>query len=251
MQTMFRRTLAALAVAALSTAAQAQDTPNQGQDQGQGPQPPVIQDSSRPEVTFNLGVASDYVFRGVSQTDENPQVFAGADLASGAFYAGAWGSNVEFAGDEDTNLEIDLYGGWRPEVAGYGLDFGAIYYLYPGQPDGAEYDFLELKAGASRAIGPVSGGLYAYWSPEFFAETGNALYLGANAAYELTPRALVTGALGRQDIDAGGDYTTWNLGLAFSLTDTLTLDGRYWDTDAEAFGDIYDGRLVVGLKAVF
>ena len=245
-----RRLAPLVLVAGLAGAVHAQDTPNLGQDQAQGPQPPVV-GGLRPALSFNVGIASDYVFRGVSQTDEEGQVYAGADATAGDFYAGVWGSNVKFAGDADTEVEVDLYGGWRPQVAGYDLDLGALYYAYPGQPSGAEYDYFELKAAGSRSIGPVSGGLAAYWTPEYFAQAGNALYLEANAGVEVGPGALITGALGRQEIDAGGDYTTWNLGLALSLTDNLTLDGRYWDTDAEALGAIYDSRVVFGLKAAF
>ena len=47
------------------------------------------------------------------------------------------------------------------------------------------------------------------------------------------------------------DYTTWNLGAAYQLTDTLALDLRYHDTDQHDFGDIYGARAVATLKATF
>ncbi len=140
------------------------------------------QEATGPKVSWNAAVTSDYVFRGVSQTQENPAISAGVDLTNGAFYAGAWASNVDFGDDSDA--EVDLYGGWRPEVAGWALDLGGVAYLYTGQPDGADYDYVELKAAASRAVGPATVGAAVYYSPDFFgASEDEATYLEANAAF--------------------------------------------------------------------
>lgn len=49
------------------------------------------------DVAFNAGVVSDYVFRGFSQTAEDPAIQGGVDLTAGSFYAGAWASNVDFS----------------------------------------------------------------------------------------------------------------------------------------------------------
>ena len=92
------------------------------------------------DVSANVAVTSDYVFRGVSQTRERPAISAGVDLTNEGFYAGAWASNVDFG--DSTDAEVDLYAGYRPEVAGYALDFGVVGYLYPGQPEGADYDYV-------------------------------------------------------------------------------------------------------------
>ena len=51
------------------------------------------------DVAFNVGVVSDYVFRGASQTDEEPAIQGGVDITAGSFYAGVWGSNVDFFDD--------------------------------------------------------------------------------------------------------------------------------------------------------
>ena len=127
--------------------------------------------------SFNAGLASDYVFRGVSQTMEDPQVFAGADYVYDMFYAGAWASNVDF-GDE-TDAEYDLYAGVTPTIGPVAANFGIIYYGYVGAPDGPEYDYVEFKAAGSVPVGPASVGLATYFSPEFFGETGEAWYTRA------------------------------------------------------------------------
>ncbi len=205
-----------------------------------------------PDWAFNAAVGSDYVFRGVSQTEEDPAVSAGVDLTAGSFYAGGWASNVSFVGDDDTDAEVDLYGGFRSETAGWNLDLGVVGYLYTSQPDGADYDYAEVKLAASRAVGPATVGAAVYYSPDFFgASEDEATYVEANAAFSPAAKWTVSGALGRQFVSSDFDYTTWNVGAAYALTDNLAVDVRYHDTDEHAFGEVYGARAVASLKAVF
>jgi len=207
--------------------------------------------STDPHWAFNVAGTSDYVFRGVSQTQEDPALSGGVDLTYGSVYAGTWASNVDF-GDGDTNAEIDLYGGIRPEVAGWNLDLGVIGYLYTNQPDGADYDYAEFKAAASRAFGPATLGAAVYWSPDFFgASEDEATYVEANAAISPADKWTISGAVGRQVVSSDLDYTTWNLGAAYQLSAHLAVDVRYHDTDEHDFGDIYGARAVASLKATF
>lgn len=208
----------------------------------------VVAGQSSPSIAWNVAVGSDYVFRGVSQTEEDAAISGGVDLASGMVYAGAWASSV----DPDTNAEIDLYAGVRPEFAGWVWDIGAVGYFYTGQPNGADYDYVEAKVAASRAFGPVTLGAAVYWSPDFFgAAEDEATYVEANASFSPADRWTISGAVGRQFLSSDFDYTTWNLGVARQLTDNLAVDVRYHDTDEHAFGDIYGSRAVVSLKAAF
>ena len=203
------------------------------------------------DVSANVAVTSDYVFRGVSQTQEEPAIQAGVDVTQGVFYAGAWASNVDF-GDDQTDAEVDLYVGVRPEFGGFNWDVGVVGYLYADQPGGADYDYVELKAAASRAVGPATVGAAVFWSPDFFgASEDEATYAEVNAAITPADRWTVSGALGRQRVSSDFDYTTWNLGAAYQLTDRFAVDLRYHDTDQHDFGDIYGARAVASLKAVF
>jgi uncharacterized protein (TIGR02001 family) len=203
------------------------------------------------DVSFNVAGGSDYVFRGVSQTEEEAALSAGIDVTKDIFYAGAWASNVSYAGDDETAIETDLYLGVRPEFAGWTWDIGAIGYLYD-DPSGLDYDYVEARVAASRAAGPATVGFAAYWSPDFFgAAEDEATYVEANAAFGPTDWWTVSGAVGRQFVSSDFDYTTWNLGAAYRLTDRLALDLRYHDTDEHAFGDVYESRAVASLKATF
>lgn len=207
---------------------------------------------ARPEVAFNAAIGSDYVFRGVSQNEGDPAISAGVDVTQGLFYAGAWAGNVSFAGDADTDAEIDLYAGVRPAFGGFDWDFGVVSYFYAGQPDGADYDYVELKAAASRAVGPATLGAAIYHSPDFFGVSEDeATYAELNAAISPADKWTLSAAVGRQWVSSSFDYTAWNLGAAYQLTERLGLDVRYFDTDEHDFGSAYDSRVVASLKANF
>ena len=212
----------------------------------------LAQESTSPfDFSFNAGAASDYVFRGVSQTDENPQVFAGVDTTLwGVGYAGAWISNVDF--NNDTDAEYDLYVGVKPTVGPFNLDLGVVYYGYINSPSGApDQDYVEFKAAGSAPVGTGTVGAAVYYSDDFFGETGPATYVELNASAPIAEKFTVSGALGYQDVDYDGDYTTWNLGVSYALNDIVGFDLRYHDTDAHEFGKLYDSRVVVSVKAAF
>jgi uncharacterized protein (TIGR02001 family) len=197
-------------------------------------------------VSGNVALTTDYAFRGISQTDENPAIQGGFDVTHGSLYAGVWASNVDFVdgtGNSIANLEIDLYGGIRPTYGPVAFDFGVVYYAYPNAEDaGFELDYVELKAGAS--ITPAEGfslGAVAFYSPEFTGEVGDGLYLEANAAYALTEAFSISGAVGNQSIDEDAfvdgltvtdSYTTWNVGGTLAAYG-FGFDLRYVDTDLD------------------
>jgi uncharacterized protein (TIGR02001 family) len=202
-----------------------------------------------PSVSFNIGASSDYVFRGVSQTDENPQIYGGADLSSGIFYAGVWASNVDFL--DSTDAEIDAYVGVKPTAGPVALDLAAIYYGYVNAPSGADYGYWEFKAAGSVPAGPGTVGAAVYYSPDFFGGVDEAVYYEVNGAFPIGEKVSVSAALGHQSLDGPGDYNTWNLGVGYALNDHIGFDLRYHDTDEHGFGSIYDSRVAVGVKATF
>ncbi|MBU1211729.1 MAG: TorF family putative porin [Alphaproteobacteria bacterium] len=196
------------------------------------------------ELAFNIGGTSDYVFRGISQTLEDPTVQGGIDASYGIFYAGVWASGVDFVrgdggtGSGDATVEVDVYGGIKPKLGPVGFDLGVIGYLYPGAEHlaGADLDYLEIKAGASYSIGKLSLTGAVYYSPDQFAESGEAWTPELIAAYELPSVGIfspsISGTIGSYYFDADAlDYTYWNVGLSVAV-EKLTLDFRYHDTDS-------------------
>jgi len=201
-----------------------------------------------PTVAWNLGVASDYVFRGISQTDENPEVFGGVDLTQGIFYAGAWTSNVDFG--DSTDAEVDLYGGVTPTLGPVSLNLGAIYYGYVNAPDDADWAYWELKAAGSVPVGPATVGAAFYYSPEYTGHTGEALYSELNGSYAPMDKLTLSGAYGHQALEDTDGYNTWNAGATYAFTDHISGDLRYSDTDIDAC-DICGERVYATLKATF
>ncbi|OXE36073.1 MAG: hypothetical protein CGW95_09975 [Phenylobacterium zucineum] len=202
-----------------------------------------------PAVSFNIGAASDYMFRGVSQTDGQGQVFGGVDVAMGQAYAGTWVSNVDF--NNGTNMEYDFYAGYKPQVGPVAFDLGVIYYGYANKPSGPDEAYWEAKVAGSVPVGKGTVGAAVYYSPEFPFKAGQATYYEINASAPLTEKASVSGAIGHQSVVGPADYNTWNLGVGYALTPKLGVDLRYWDTSEHGFGKIYNSRVALSLKATF
>lgn len=175
------------------------------------------------EFSANVALSSDYVWRGISQTDESPAISGGFDVANGSFYAGSWASNVDFG--DDASIEIDVYAGFASEFAnGIGWDVGVIYYAYPDStPD---YNFVEIYAGLSYEFeGGVGVGASVAYDPD-----NKNTYVEATAGYSFENFS-IDGAVGNYSFDAGGDYTQYNLGVTIP-TEWVDLDLRVWDNDA-------------------
>lgn len=201
----------------------------------------------------SLTGTSDYVFRGISQTDNDPTIQGSIGFEYGMFYAGGWGSGLDFGAGSDAELEVDWYAGvkptWNSPLGEVSFDFGVIYYTYPGLNDSGpgvgEADYFELKAGYSLPSPFIKGlttGSYVYWSPEYGGEVGEVWTTESLASYEL-PKIwvfdpTVSGVLGWQTgepsdgYNGGGkdEYYYWNAGLTLAV-ENLTFDLRYWDTD--------------------
>jgi uncharacterized protein (TIGR02001 family) len=196
------------------------------------------------EVSANVALTSDYVFRGVSLSDNGPAIQGGVDWAGDLLYVGAWASSLS------DGMEIDVYAGVTPTTGPITWDIGVIGYFYPGaDDDGVEFDYYELLVGGAFDVTEqFSVGGAVYYTDENYGETGEAVYYEINGAFAVSDTLEFSGAYGNQSIeDADGedgvdvteesDYNTWNLGgtLAFH---GFTLDLRYHDTDIDVGSDI-------------
>ncbi|KCZ53994.1 hypothetical protein HY29_02690 [Hyphomonas beringensis] len=193
------------------------------------------------EWSGNVALGTDYVWRGVSQSNGDMAVSGGFDYANDIFYAGTWASNVDFEdGADDANVELDFYAGLASSFSnGVTWDVGVIYYAYPDADD-SDYDFVEIKGalGYEFASGLGIGG-EVYWDPD-----NENMYYQATAGYSFTDSFSMDGSVGNYDYDAGGDYTNWSLGGTYSTPVGIDIDLRYWDTDIDNT-DIADERVVL------
>ena len=165
----------------------------------------MAQDDAGLKLSYNVGVASDYIFRGISNTNNKGQIFGGVDASYGIGYAGVWTSNVDF-GTPNPDQEIDVYAGVKPTVGDVSLDLGVIYYGYSKDKNGApgQYGYTEIKAAASKAFGPATLGAAFYYSPEFPSKGGEAIYVEANGSAPIGEKLTLSGAVGYQTVDANG-----------------------------------------------
>jgi uncharacterized protein (TIGR02001 family) len=194
------------------------------------------------KMSANVGVVTEYFFRGITQSDKKPALQGGFDFAhNSGVYVGTWGSSVDFdAGTEET-VEVDLYGGWSGELGSskVKLDVGAIYYWYPGSngPGTVDYEFWEIYAGLSKDFGVASASAKVSFSPDYFAESGDATYIDLGVDVPLGKYFTLNLHGGYQWIDkntafGADDYFDWLIGVSFSLIG-LDFQIAYLGTDLD------------------
>ena len=208
--------------------------------------------AAAPAVTGNMSLVSDYRFRGIAQTFEEPALQGGFDYAhSSGLYIGNWNSNVsEGAGFPGANLEMDFYGGWKKAFGDVGLDVGFIFYAYPGSDAGAGIAFSP----ANNTTGAVHSGkvnnkefyIGATWKflslkyyhsiDDYFSAPGtkNSSYIDVGATYDLGSGWGVTGHIGQLDFKnmTNADYTDWKVGVTKDLSGWV-FGAAYVDTNAK------------------
>jgi len=193
--------------------------------------------SAAAELSANIGATSNYVWRGVTQTDDAAAISGGLDYAhDSGLYAGLWASNVDFG--DNTTAEVDLYGGFASEFDnGFGYDLGLLYFAYPGADD--EIDFLEVVGAVS--FGPVSAGInYTVYKEDDDAEE-NDIYYHLSASTEVAPTWSLGGTVGYYDFDAGDSYTHGQVDVTKSAGElgdfTLSVSVADDDDDLGVDGD--------------
>jgi uncharacterized protein (TIGR02001 family) len=145
------------------------------------------------ELSANVAVTSNYVFRGFTQTDDGAALQGGLDYAhETGLYAGVWGSNV------DKGLEYDLYAGYAGSVGDFGYDLAYLTYNYT---DSDFYDgmFKEFKVAGS--YGPV---IVAYYIGQETAFDTDYTYLDLGASFDLPMEATLGLHYGIFDPDVAG-----------------------------------------------
>ncbi len=220
--------------------------------------PPSVEPARELKFSVNGGLTTDYVFRGISQSDNDPSVSAGAEASYGMFYLGFWGASVDdFV--SDGNLELDLYGGIRKSWNGVDLDVGVLYYSYPNNSFDLNPEYLEVKASASGKIwSDLTAKGTVYWSPDYAGESGSTWTFEGTLTKPLPIWDLsLSGTIGHvtsaddsdnfSSVYGDDNYTYWNVGLSKTFREHFTVDVRYWGTDVDkdtAVGNLAGDRVV-------
>jgi len=219
----------------------------------------------------SVALTTDYMWRGVSQTNNDPAIQGSFDLAhESGIYVGVWGSNIEW-GDQDASMELDIYGGFSRDTDFGGLlpfaftyDIGVLRYEYTSQPD---WGFTELYFGGS--ISPFENfnfSTYYYYGLKI-DHTKPGEYTDISADYTL-PDSLggITilahaGYSNQKDSGFwGDDYWDWKIGIAKDIAG-FNFEVAYHDTDntgnplGGGSGGVYgggqslnDGRIVATIS---
>ncbi|KAF1709396.1 hypothetical protein CSC70_11375 [Pseudoxanthomonas kalamensis DSM 18571] len=192
---------------------------------------------------WDLALTSDYVWRGYSQTGEDPAIQAGLSYTTPVgIYVGAWASNVNFGGAGD--WENDYYVGYNTDInENVNFDIMYNYYSYPG--DEITGDFGELIA---------TGTFYENYSltlaytDNFVNSKTDAIYAAVGGEWSLPGDFGLSASAGRSmfDDDFGEDYTDWSLGLSKDVG-PASLSLTYYDTDVDD-DPMADSRIVFAIS---
>ncbi|WP_240096293.1 TorF family putative porin [Thermomonas flagellata] len=225
--------------------------------------------SAHAGASGSIAVTSDYIYRGITQTNAKPAVQAGMEYAADSgLYLGAWGSSISWLSDLSTptapissSVELDAYGGWRGKLSeALSVDVGLAYYGYPGRfPAGFNSaDTAEVYAGATLAANEALslGAKYSVSVTDLFGYTNSSgsSYLDLNATLNLADGWSVGAHAGRQWIKSNRayEYTDWKLGVTKAFANGVSLAAAWTDTDADAalYTNAYGRNTARGTLAV-
>ena len=198
-----------------------------------------------PDFDAQIGVASEYVGKGLGKSAGDPSVNGSVELSSGDFYASVFASTAKLSQGSDSEIVSAI--GWRPEAAGAKFDLSVVNRDLPGTRAGVDANYWEYQADASRKIGPVNTRLRVNYTPDGFAATKEAWWVELQGTVSVGPKTKASAAIADRTADGGAEYAAWNVGVKHKLTEKLALDVRWYDTDSHALGENYDGRLVGAL----
>jgi len=200
-------------------------------------------------ISYNVGVTSDYVFRGISQSRNRPAFSGGMDYSHtpSGFYAGTWVSTISWVNDSDTGAspsgrgntpyEQDFYAGIKGgDAGGFNFDVGAIYYYYPRHKLKALSASGDMDANTTEVYGKVGYGpvyfkySYAVSDAIWVSDKAGSYYLDLGADVPVMDGLVLNAHVGRfvfkQDTvvltNTAYNYSDWKVGLTKDFGDGLT-----------------------------
>ena len=214
-------------------------------------------------ITFT----TNYMYRGVTASDNMPagQGDVSYSYTPFGFYASVWASSIDFD-DGDSNVEVDYIVGFTGEINSHlEWDVGFLYYTYPDSSIEPDYDYLEIYAGLTYTfeklpLSPSLGGKFSY-SPEYFGEDGDAIYIEGGVDFNLPLEITLSAHVGYLDVEgadttgpAGYDFTDFSVGLSkdfFGFTADLTFTTVSDQADACGNTNWCDEHVVFSLSRSF
>lgn len=202
-------------------------------------------------------LTSDYVFRGVSYSGENPSAQLGVDVGfENGFYLGAWAATIDINNGpgRQRDLELDYYVGYSHNVSDkWALGGSVVAYTFPGTSGFIDYDYVEYMFNANFND---SVWLEVTYSPNLFSSGRSTRGAAITGARAVAAKLDVSGSIGYYDVAdlTGNGYAYWELGITRTIG-RVAVDLRYHDSSRWvpiiSRPAIADGRLVLSAKLQF
>ena len=233
--------------------------------------PTVVRAEDAPSTSYNVGVVTDYRYRGISQSRLKPALQGGVDYSNpNGLYLGTWLSTIKWTKDAGGggDVEWDLYGGYKGEIVkGLAYDVGGLYYFYPSNKLGNVAGLVNantFEVYGALAFGPVTA-KYSNALTNTFGNVNskNSGYLDLSASFDLGSGFSLAPHIGHQEIkgSVGYSYTDYSLTLGKDMGGGISLSAALIGTDANkasyvtpaANGSKFTGKnaLVLGAKFSF
>ena len=222
-----------------------------------GAAPALAEEASAHTLAANVGFTNNYIFRGVSQSENGPALQGGFDYShTSGLYLGTWASVISSKEYTGAEMEWDVYGGYKKAFGDFTVDVGLLQYLYPGKDSGApDYDTLEAYIAGSWKWVSLK---YSHTLTDYFGvkDTKGSGYLDLSADAPTGVAGLnVVAHVGRQS--CGGEdkvcgfdnYVDYKLGATYAIKN-YTLGLAYTGNDIDPAW-VYDGEEVTKDAVVF
>ena len=225
-----------------------------------GAMPVMAEGEHGAALSYNLSVASEYRYRGISQTHTRPALQGGADYEFGhGFYVGAWASSINWVKEAGggSNVEIDLFGGYKKEIAkDLLLDVGLLSYVYPS--NGLKPSANTLEFYGALTFGPLTAKYSQTTGNVFgFENSKSSGYTELSASFDLGGGYSLVPHIGHQSVKNNSkfDYTDYSIGLT-KEHNGLLLSGAIIGADTNAYlgtgnKNLAKSSLVLSVKKTF
>ncbi|MBX9615130.1 MAG: TorF family putative porin [Caulobacteraceae bacterium] len=201
-------------------------------------------------VSGQIGIASQYLGKGLGKSDEDPALFGSVRWDSNGFYANGFASQA--ASSRGADAEVIVAAGYAREIGDWGFDGQVMYREMLNETNGVDSGFVEWQGDISRKLTDrLSARMRFNYASDTYGAGEEAWWTEAQATITLTSKDKLSVAYGMRRIDNGTDYDAWNIGVKHKISPAVSADLRWYDTDGHEFGSRYEGRLVASIAYSF
>jgi uncharacterized protein (TIGR02001 family) len=197
-------------------------------------------------ISPNITATSNYLFRGISQTDNKPAIQGGLDIShKSGLYVGTWLSNVDFGSSDNANVELDLYAGYNAKFLDDKgtLNLQFISYQYPNSPSD-KYNEIGGSLGYDFGVASTNAGVMYSW--DYFNGSGNAWYPNITLSIPVYEGYTLNSNYGYQYIEKNyrfgtSSYNTYGVSVSKEFKDIATIELGYQNTSLNHQDDCFGG----------